>query len=112
MDLTRDPGPGPQTDLTMRQSDPNQPDIADLQAQIRLLQAQVDMLSPADAALARTERRVAALQSLIERQSARIVELQRAQAEHERQIGLIYRTLSWRITAPLRALNRWRRGDD
>ena len=107
MDLTFDPRPEPDKDLTMRHSDPEQPNIADLQAQIRLLQAELDLLAPADAALALAERRVAALQTLIERQSARIVELQRTAAECEQQVDQVYRSLSWRITAPLRALSRW-----
>lgn len=79
-------------------------DLADLTRQVQLLQTELDACAPAEASLSRAERRIAALQGLVERQSARIVEEQRRAATLAGQIEALRGSLSWRVTAPLRAV--------
>ena len=81
-------------------------DVADLHRQIALLQAELDRYAPTEAELVGAERRIEALQSLIEEQSQRLTEEQRRTADLMAEIAAVRGSLSWRITAPLRAVRR------
>lgn len=83
---------------------PQTPDTVDLLAHIRFLQDALDNATPAEQALRRAEHQIAALQEQIEGLSAQIVDSHRRGEALERELHQFHHSLSWRITAPLRAL--------
>ncbi|SMY09320.1 hypothetical protein [Flavimaricola marinus] len=77
---------------------------ADLLAHVRLLQDALDASAQTESSLVRAERQIAALQDQVERMSAQIVDGQRHCDAVEREMEALRASLSWRVTAPLRAL--------
>lgn len=83
---------------------------ADLLAHIRLLQEALDATAPTEAALLRAERRIAALQDQVDRLSRQMVASQHQAEDLQRQVDEVRRSLSWRMTAPLRLVRGMLRG--
>lgn len=82
----------------------HQPSLADLLAHVSLLQEALDVTAPTEAALVRAERQITALQDQVARLSTQIAEGQRRADALEQEVEHLHGSLSWRVTAPLRAL--------